>query len=188
MAESHCNRSNMPEDHRIGAAGSGTPSQESQEDRKSYASSFNTTPGLGYWHPRKTPRAQPWRVHSRAEGSNKHKDHMQTRCIHTNRRLLRLMFGTCLRRTRALKKKKKKGPANVDSVASARLVAEMEQAKKNVEGGPVVWFMRGDPGRGTVISGRRADGGNCVRAVTVCLSPTHGFQSMRASLSNTYSS
>lgn len=52
----------------------------------------------------------------------------------------------------------------------------MEQAKKNVEGGPAVWywFTRGDPGRGTVISGRRADGGNCVRAVTVCLSPTCG--------------
>lgn len=42
------------------------------------------------------------------------------------------MFGTSLKRTRAAKETEKKG-GNVDSVASARLMAEMEQAKKNVE-------------------------------------------------------
>lgn len=53
----------------------------------------------------------------------------------------------------------KKGGASVDSVASVRLMAEMEQAKKDVEEGLRPGFVRGDPGCGTVISGRRAGGG-----------------------------
>lgn len=55
------------------------------------------------------------------------------------------------------KRDKKRG--NVHSVASVRLHGRNGTSEEECGRGSAVWVLRGDPGCGTVISGRRAAGG-----------------------------
>lgn len=55
--------------------------------------------------------------------------------------------------------KRKRGEATFIRLHRLGSMAEMEQAKKECGRGSAAWALRGDPGRGTVISGRRAGGG-----------------------------
>lgn len=96
------------------------------------------------------------------------------------------MFGTRLERTRAAKETEK--GANVHLVASVRLHGRNGTSEEECGRGSAVWVSKGDPGCGTVISGRRAGGGSCVRAtgaVTLRPSLTHVFRTCRAPLPQT---